>query len=183
MSHWNATHSHRKHLWYQYLKLIEALTALCDQHPPTLLVCILADADIFIVGNKCDRLKTSDRFTPSDLSKLIGHTCVGHVYTSAINQQGIVGLKQMILRSKSQLTAGHYQEFSTIHKVNGQFTTLKIGLRKELSSRVPLEVLLDHKAVNKRVKFKCYVLHAVRTLRHGNFGWLLPAVCCVTKLK
>ena len=77
------------------------------------------DADIFIVGNKCDKLTKSDRFSASELpNTLEGLDCVGHVYTSALEQQGIVGLRQLILCSKSQLTEGHYTEFAQIPKVS-----------------------------------------------------------------
>jgi len=63
------------------------------------------DADILVVGNKTDKLTANTNFVPTKVKGVIGS-----MYVSALTGQGITGLKQMILCSKSQLTFGHITE-------------------------------------------------------------------------
>lgn len=77
-----------------------------------------------MVGNKCDNLTKKDNFRPRNLKDVIGDHCVGHVYTSAKSEQGIGGLKQLLLCSKSKLTDGYYTKISQMPKVSLRIESL-----------------------------------------------------------
>ncbi|XP_067939109.1 uncharacterized protein [Watersipora subatra] len=77
---------------------------------------IKADSDIVIVGNKCDKLKPEDNFCPNKVHSEADGGCMGTVYTSAKTEQGIMGLKQLIMCSKSKLTDGYYSEIAHVSR-------------------------------------------------------------------
>lgn len=81
------------------------------------LLSLAADADIVVIGNKCDKLKKEHDFAPNRLIDVTQSQCIGQIFTSAFSQQGIVGLKQLILCSKSKLTDGYYTELGMVPKV------------------------------------------------------------------